>query len=266
VKLALKRKAHACCRSGSTGANCKVGSLAPGSAREDVISSTPKKNAQTKPPDGLTGDGPWWGPQHESWASCLPVPPRAYFGNPLPHALTWRLPHELEPPPPRHFFPFPSSRRRHHPLRHPNHVSTSGPARPPCRSRRLPPRPSRLRSSTKHEAAHQRGRGRGVRARGPDRPQEPGRAARAPPRAPRGAGRRPGLRDGEPPRRLREAGPRGAHAAAAVPGGLGDRPRQAHHQGRHRARHLRHRPPRRLRRPGCRRYRPSIHTTSLIHC
>ena len=24
------------------------------------------KNAQTKPPDGLTGDGPWWGPQHES--------------------------------------------------------------------------------------------------------------------------------------------------------------------------------------------------------
>ena len=159
-------------------------------------------------------------------ACCRHLPsrlsaPRAYFGNPLSHALTWRLPHELEPPPPHHLFLFPSSRRRrrhHHPLRQPNRVRPSTPLNPTASAATAAHLPGAPGSNyCNHEAAHQRGRRRWVRARGPDRPQEPGRAARAPPRTPGGAGSRPSLRDGEPPRRVREVGPGGADATAAVP-------------------------------------------------
>lgn len=203
-------------------------------------------------------------------------------------ALTWRsrrLPKhdDLEPPPspPRQPVPFPCSHRDHH--HHHAAASTTPPEYrdvPPTPGHRTqPPQLARSIASSddrfERDEASRRGRrerGRRVRPGGPDRPQEPRRAAGAPPRPPRGAGRVAARGQREPPRRVRQARARGGAAAgaapSAAPGGLGDRPRQARHQRRHRPRHVRHRPPRRLRRPGRRWYffffRPSAINSWLL--
>ena len=135
-----------------------------------------KKKGSTCPKDFR------WVPRHESsppHSLLVTSPVPAYF-----HALTWSLAQEYEPPLPRHHLVYSTATIVHRLLLAAASVPPDAFHAHPYDRRNLAACPT-PRACSKHEASRRRRRrerGRGVRAGGPDRPQEPRRAARPPPR------------------------------------------------------------------------------------